>query len=132
MPDCILIREASLGITGRGGCAGTTVVGTGAGTLAVVGWPARMAAGDAELLAALAVPAAATLTVVAVGAAGVGTGVAALALACWRTEAVAARSHAPRHCAPARLPPASAAGSGWLRQPAQALDVRPPELAQAR
>lgn len=101
MPGRILIREISLGITGRGGSAGTTT-GVGAGTTAAVAWPARIAAGVAELLAALALPAAATFTAAAAGGVGVGTGVAAVALACWRTEAVSsavARAASLRACA---------------------------------
>ncbi len=85
------MREASLGIAGRGGSGGGDA-GTGAGgllTTAAVRWPARIAAGDdaGGVLLAL-VPAAATCTG-AVDGAGVGAaGAAAVALACCCTCAV--------------------------------------------
>ena len=78
------MRDASLGIAGRGGSAG---VGAGVGavaggvvTTAAVRWPARIAAGEDEGVLLAATPAAATWAGALVGA-GVGVaGAAALAL----------------------------------------------------
>ena len=119
MPGCMRMREASLGMTGRGGSTG---VGAGAGTVdggvvttAAVRWPARIAAGDDEGLLLAVTPAAATWAG-AVDGAGVGVaGAAAVALACCWTCAVSravARAASVRDEALATGLDAAGAGAG--------------------
>ena len=106
MPACMRIRDASLGMTGRGGSTGVGAgVGTVAGgvvTTAAVRWPARIAAGEDDGVLLAVTPAAATWAGAVVGA-GVGVaGAAAVALACCCTCAVSravARAASVRDCA---------------------------------